>query len=509
LPKRAFRIGTLFMPSWFAWYVAFSAPHRGALTRAVTYALGPLWIVLAVALVGWAAFLAFGPMRKESALEKIDVLTASGSALAWCSSFAIMGAVWVGWASLAVVGLLGTGVFHVVVLMSLIAFRRGDPLRGASVERKFSADAVSEGDDVVEELRFTGLRIPIGFRLFVDGRVGPRWPTTRHVLEASESGDVVLESEIGPALRGEHDAQPLEIWLEDTFGLCRSIRRPVGAAKLTVLPGITKVDRAVPLVDHGIGPRASRTAARPTEGCLQLREYQQGDDVRRIHWVRSIAAGELIVRLPDELPPDRPRVRLVLDTFFPEAFGLSCDAPAELLDVVVRVWLGVGRALAESGVRVTLVTLVPRGEALVPIRHELSAMAPQPALRLAAGIAWQNRMPVTELLTDDATFVVSHAVLAVPPANEKRPGRVRWILVPPDLTTDTGWPFASSPRLPFPMGTPDNRWSRRRREREAFMRRRSDHATAMVAMRHHAAPPPAGSFAAIPNGDGVRLEVIS
>src|SRR6185437_10626849 len=98
----------------------------------------------------------------------------------------------------------------------------------------------------------------------------------------------------------------------------------------------------------------------PTEGNLDLREYRDGDDVRRIHWIRSLAANQLVVRMPDEIPPDRPKVRLILDTFFPESFALHTDTPAEVLDAMVAVWLGVARAFAEKGTQVRLVAAVPQ-----------------------------------------------------------------------------------------------------------------------------------------------------
>ena len=507
-PKHAFRVATLVVPSWIAWCVAFSAHDADALTRAVKLALGPLWMLLAAALVLRTIDVLWSGRKSGSAprLAQIDVLTGSGSALAWLSALAIVLAVWLGYASLAVVGLLGTGLFHVVVLLTFVAVRGGDPMRGASIARRFVPEVVTEGDDLAEELRFAGTRVPVGFRLFVTGRVGPRWAVSRHVLGSADSGgEVVLESEVGPALRGDYDVEPLEVWLQDTFGLCRSIRVKVGAAHLTVLPKIVQAERAA-LLGRGEGPRAPQPASRlPTEGHFRLREYQQGDDVRRIHWVRSLASREIIVRLPDELPPDRPRVRLVLDTFFPEMLGLTCDAPAEILDSVVRAWLAVGRALAESGAQVTLIAAVPQGGAIVMNRQELSLRAPAAALRLGARAAWQNHMLVDELLTDEPAFVVSHAVLTRPPAH----GKARWILVLPKVAVGMPWPYPSGARLPFPVGSTENRWSLRRREANEHASKRRDHARALVAMRGSVAHPPPGSFCAQQTlSGGIRLEAL-
>jgi uncharacterized protein (DUF58 family) len=512
-PKHLFRIASLVVPSWGAWYVTFTAARPGDLIDGVALALGGLWLLMTNALIIRSVILMFSRRRHDAArtapvLAQIDVLTSAGSALAWSSALAIMGAVWLGWASLAVVGLLGTGLLDAVVLSAFVALRGAEPLRGAVLSRRFVPAVVSEGDDVREELRFAEMRIPLGFRLFVSGRVGPRVPTSRHVLEAGESrAEVVLESEIGPAVRGEHDAEPLELWLQDTFGLCRSVRvrSRDTAARLTVLPKMRTAEKSVPLLDRGDGPRAPRPVSRmPTEGQFQLREYQQGDDVRRIHWMRSVASRELVVRLPDEIPPDRPRVRLVLDTFFPEADSLACDAPSELLDSMVSVWLAAGKALVEAGARVTLAVAVPRTDGIAVARHELTLRSPEPALRIGAQVRWQSRMPVDQLFTDEATYVVSRAVLASP----LQQGSVRWIVVfPSAVSPEPPWPSASSgARLRFPVGSTENRWTLRRREETRLGLARRDRAR-VLGMRGDIVRPLPGSFFVVPGADGaIKIE---
>ncbi|MDB5219742.1 MAG: hypothetical protein JWO86_7669 [Myxococcaceae bacterium] len=508
-PKHLFRLASLVVPSWGAWYVTFTAAHPGDLLDGVAFTLGGLWVLSTVALIfrsiALMAFRRGTAARTTPVLAQMDVLTSAGSALAWVSAFAIMGAVWLGWASLAVVGLLGTGLLNAVVLLAFAALRGADPLRGATVGRRFVPSVVAEGDDVTEELRFDGVRIPLGFRLFVSGRVGPRFATSRHVLEAGESGaEVVLESEVGPAVRGEHHAELLEMWLQDTFGLCRSVRVRGSAAQLTVLPKMRDAERTVPLLDRGPGPRAPRPASRmPTEGQFHLREYQQGDDVRRIHWMRSAAARALVVRLPDEIPPDRPRVRLVLDTFFPEADTLACDAPHELLDSMVSVWLAVGKALIESGARVTLAVAVPRDEGVAVVRHELMLRAPEAALRIGAQVQWQSRIGADELFTDEATYVVSRAVLARP----LEQSAVRWIVVfPTALSPEPTWPSPSGTRLRYPMGSSENRWTLRRREETRAAIARRDRAS-VLGMRGDVIRPLPGSFFVLPSADGtIKIE---
>lgn len=503
--KRLFRIVALLAPTWIAFYLS-SARRPGELERTLVHALGPMWVLLVGGLLLrlTSAVYANRGDAKGSILERIDILTARGAALAWGATIAFFLAIVVGYASLAVVGMLGVGLLHVVALHALLAFRGEDPLRIGSFTRTFTPVTVAEGDDIIEKIRADRPRILVGFRLFITGRVGPRWATSRHVLSSAEGdGEVLLESDVGPALRGEHEPEPLVAWLEDVFGLCRSPRFEVAAPKLTVTPERRPLGNTTVLLDHGIGPRAARAAMRlPTEGYFDLREYKQGDDVRRIHWVRSLAARELVVRLPDELPPDRPRVRLVLDTFFPESLAMDCDAPAEVLDALVGVWLAIGQSLVASGARVTLVTAVP--DSTAPARQILSDRSGSAAQQLGARVGWQDRVPVESLLTDEATFVVSRGILTTPPSST----RVRWIIVLPEVSRPK-WPFASVLRYPHPSGSSENRWLHRRRLEETSAKTRTDHAQAMLAFGTLATRPPPGSFAAHPTTDGVfQLEAI-
>lgn len=504
-PIQVFRLASLVVPPALAWDQAFSASEPTALTDAVTRALAPLWILTAAAIAARAVDALRRRDRAVTLLDRMDVLTASGSALAWLSAAAIVGSVHVGYASLAVLGLLGTATLHLLVLRTYLLGGADDLLRAAEVERRFVPEAPIEGEPVLEEITVRDARIPAGFRLFAAGRVGPRWALSRHVIgEDAGGGEVVLESEIGPARRGEHEAEPLELWFQDTLGLCRTARHRAGAARITALPRPRAVLGARPLVGRAGVEQEARPARRlPTEGSLRLREYQPGDDARRIHWARSLTAQQIVVRLPDEVPPDRPAVRLVLDTHLPGAEELTCAATEELLDAMVAVWLGTARALAEGGARVTLVTAAAEVER--PLLQRWSPQALRAALRLGAAAHWQGSVEACDLLGAGAAVVVSYRAQ---PARAGSSGpEPRWIVVPEPAWTgsDALAKPASAGDLPYPMGSSDNRWSRRRRERLRVE----------LARRHHGtltnltdADRSVGSFLARPDGDRVRLEEV-
>ncbi len=520
-------LASLVLPPAVAWAVAFRAPHPTELSHAVVYALGPLGLAVAAALVfraGDALASSRPGSGRGSWLEAADVLTASGRAMSFWSAAAIALSVWVGWASLAVVGLLGLGTLHLLVLWTLLRAGGPDPWRAASLSRRFSPPHPVEGDVVTEELFFDAPRIPAGMRLLARGRVGARWLLSRYALESSESaGGVLFKTEIGPALRGEHDVAALTVWLQDVLGMTRSRRVLAGASSLTVLPRPRAVEGVMAALRRGGDDDAPRPERRlPTEGSLDLREYRPGDDTRRVHWVRSLAAGKLVVRMPDEVPPRTPGVVLVLDTFVPDRWdvrlptrdsaslagvsALTCHAPAELLDGLVGVWLGVGRALAERGKRVTLVTALRQGGGVAKLRQGLSGRGMADAQRLGAAIAWQDAIPPRDLVDDARTIVVSHRL---PKTDEE--SAATWIVVPAEL-----WSTFDAPRvtpshgvLPYPMGSADNRWSRRRLERARRDKERWDHATFSV-LASHSQSRRANNFVARPGGNATaRLEVLT
>jgi uncharacterized protein (DUF58 family) len=401
---------------------------------------------------------------------------------------------------------MGTAVVHLAVAWAYAAAGGDRTFRQATITRRFVPETVAEGEPVTEEIAFAGVRIPAGFRLFAAGRVGPRWPTSRTVVEAVESGgEVLVEHDVGPALRGDYQAEPVDVWLEDVLGLTRSPRIRAGGGKLTVLPRTRDVEG----VRHVLGGRGADLAPRqeprlPTEGIFRLREYQPGDDVRRIHWVRSLSAREIVVRLPDEVPPDRPAVRLVLDTFLPGAEAFACPAPAELLDALVGVWLSVGRALVQKGVRVTLVTAAPREGGVAAVRRQLTPETQRQALRLGAEARWQDQLGLEAILGDAPSIVVACRVQPDPQGRTPR-----WILVSEWAWTryDEALQTPSVGMLPHPVGSPENRWSRRRRDRLRRERARRDHGR-FTSHCTDRAEVPEGSLVARPSKARVRLEVL-
>lgn len=409
----------------------------------------------------------------------IDVLTASGAMTLWLAALAILGAVLTGWASFAVVAALGFGAVFAAVSWTVIAAAGDAPWQRATIDRKVVPALSYEGEPLREELRLTGAWIPPGMRLFAHGRAQPGGPIARYAIDTND--DVKLTAELGPAQRGDHRAPPLAMWLGDKLGLARTPAVLRGEAAFVVLPRPRTVIGAQRLLGPGGNDAIAQPATQATEGSFRLREYVDGDDARRIHWLRSQQIGKLISRLPDELPPLDPALRLVLDTHLEGIEGLTCHGPRQLLDALVGVWLGVAQSLVAAGVRVTLVSAARQGERVVAIERPMLPRMPREALRLGASVAWQSELGLGALLASSKTAPNTKSVRSL--VVSARPRKLRdlapsWLIVP-EIAFAQGepWRAMSSPTtLAFPTGAADNRASQRDRARRRAERMRDDRA---------------------------------
>jgi uncharacterized protein (DUF58 family) len=144
---------------------------------------------------------------------------------------------------------------------------------------------------------------------------------------------------------------PLELRLRDPFSLATKSVEAAAAAPLVVYPRV----EPIPSVPLG-GPGERRAMARPApvttvEGDLYgLREYELGDDLRRVHWRSTARLDELMIR-QDELPW-LGAVTVVLDlrghVHTAQTLETAITAAASVVDACRRRRLPV-RLLATNG----------------------------------------------------------------------------------------------------------------------------------------------------------------
>jgi len=174
---------------------------------------------------------------------------------------------------------------------------------------------------------------------FVVDRMGPRW---------HRSVAYVVRSDV----RGRFTLGPMHVRLNDPFGLVELDRTFQSASTLVVTPRATPLP-AVPLAGAwtGSGDNRPRDFAGGSAEDVTVREYRDGDDLRRVHWRSSAHAGELMVRREEQ--PWQSRATLFVDN---RSFAHRGAGPASSFEYAVTAAASIAVHLAQRGFRVRLVT---------------------------------------------------------------------------------------------------------------------------------------------------------
>lgn len=235
-------------------------------------------------------------------------LTTRGRSFVACGITLVLGGTLLGFADLSRVGILLFGL----PLLALALVRRAPAL---VVDREVSPVPVTLGATatVVLRARNTGSR-GTGLLLAEDVLPPVLGDHPRFVLGALTPGAARAATyDVRPQLRGHHVLGPLAVAVRDPFGLTHRHVEVGGRGELVVLP------RTVPL--GGTRPRGTGIGAEGEiphmvalhgEDDQSIREYRDGDDLRRIHWPATARAGELMVRQEDR--PARRRAVVLLDS---------------------------------------------------------------------------------------------------------------------------------------------------------------------------------------------------
>jgi uncharacterized protein (DUF58 family) len=246
--------------------------------------------------------------------------------------------------------------------------------------------------------------VPVAVQLELEGRVTPRSLVLveriarlgEREVELHRKGDRLRgEYVIERVPRGRYPIEGAELVIEDAFGLERSVL-PVGApSALLVYPRLVELDRLF-----------SETGSRMQEGRRLLlrrpsgfdfhsvREYEQGESLRRVHWPSTARRGQLMVKDLEDSPRDEVLVLLDADAAF--AVGTP---PESSFEVAVSAAGSILRAHAGRGRRAGL--LVSGSEPRYQPVHTLDGDWSL-ALELLAAAEPDGRTPLAALLVEGA-----------------------------------------------------------------------------------------------------------
>lgn len=343
-------------------------------------------------------------------------------------------------------GVVGVGFLIAGLLTWLWAWLVDGPV---SVTHTATPAPAVEGDRVHVRLEARRLsRVPVGSMTarVSAGRLGER--TCR--LRVQRGGTRAAgELDLGWLPRGVFPLSRTEIVFGDLLGLVTVTPHvSCDAATLVVRPRLTELDGLFSDAGRAAGD-GRRILLRRSAGFdfHSVRQYEQGESLRRVHWPSSARRGQLMVKELEDTAHDG--VVVILDC---DPRWVTGTAPDSSFDAAVRVAGSLLQAHASRGRLATLVS-TGRSRAVVPVRSaaadldaavgQLAAAAPD-ALDglgrfLAGDHSWlaSGELAVVTATTDPAAF---SQVLALA---GRRLLSVAWI----DAASFVGRPTRAEPGL--------------------------------------------------------------
>jgi len=205
------------------------------------------------------------------------------------------------------------------------------------VRRGWGDNEHTEGDDVpvVVELDASASILPAAATLIERvGRLGEQ----RHGLRRTGrrlSVRYVLER----LPRGRYAFEDVRVEIADPFGL-ESVSVPLPApGALLVYPRLARLERL--FSETGAHAHDGRRLLLRRHSGFELhgvREYEQGESLRRVHWRSTARRGQLMVKELEDAPRDEIAVLLDADTsaVVGESFDVQVRAAGSILESYVR-----------------------------------------------------------------------------------------------------------------------------------------------------------------------------
>jgi uncharacterized protein (DUF58 family) len=284
---------------------------------------------------------------------------------------------------------VAVGLSLAVALAWAWARRLRSPMR---LERRTGHADHVEGSDVVVDVELErDSRLAPSAMLLVEriGRLGER----ATVLEP-RGRRLGARYRLENLPRGRYAFTDVRAVLEDPFGLER-LEVPVGGeGTLLVYPRLVELDG---LFSQGIEASQGRRVAlwRPAGFDLHsVREYQQGESLRKVHWPTTARRGELMVKDFDDAARDE--VAVLLDA----QAAVVGTAPDSSFEAQVRAAGSILRAHVHAGRRCVLVVNGERSEVQEVQTHGAEWRR---ALEALASVEPGGSRPLASLLADESS----------------------------------------------------------------------------------------------------------
>jgi uncharacterized protein (DUF58 family) len=300
---------------------------------------------------------------------------------------------------------VAAGLLLTVVLAWAWVHLANGPLR---VYRNLGDREHVEGDEVQ-----IGVAVEPSGRLPVPGatlveRVGALGEE-RHVLRR-RGRRLAIAYVLQRVRRGRYVFTDSRVEISDPFGLHRVDAPLPSPGALLVYPRLVELARLFSESGaHAVEGRRLLLRRRTGFDLHSVREYEQGESLRHVHWRSTAHRGQLMVKELEDAPRDE--VAVVLDADATAVAG-------ESFDVQVRAAGSILQAFARRGRRAVLVVNAERPESRKV--HSPAADARQ-ALELLAAAEPTGRTPAHTLLSDEASAAARALEVVVVTSRVERP----------------------------------------------------------------------------------------
>lgn len=144
-------------------------------------------------------------------------------------------------------------------------------------------------------------------------RLDFRFRSRRILLEAPAGGGGRARWEFTAPKRGLYEARGPGLVFGDPFGFARTEVDLGDSVELVVPPGRGDEGGVRPASTGSAHHRRQGRSLRRNELLIESRPYHPGDDLRRLNWKALARTDELLVRIGEEIPPERRRVTVICD----------------------------------------------------------------------------------------------------------------------------------------------------------------------------------------------------
>ncbi|GAA5151195.1 DUF58 domain-containing protein [Nocardioides marinquilinus] len=280
--------------------------------------------------------------------EAFSGLTVRGRAFLAAGVTAIVCAVLLGQTALTRVGVL------VVALPVATALVVGRSRYRLALVRTVTPQLVTAGQPARVNLALTNEgRTPSGVLLLEDHVPYVLGTRPRFVLDGIGHGwRRQVTYQVRSDVRGRFEIGPMTVRVGDAFGLVELGRAFRMTVPLIVTPRTVPLP-AIPLGGGwtGSGDNRPRAFATGSAEDVTVRDYRQGDDLRRVHWRSSARTGELMVRREEQ--PWQSRATVLVDNRLTAHRGQGI---ASSLEAAVSAAASIAVHLSQRGYMVRLVT---------------------------------------------------------------------------------------------------------------------------------------------------------